>query len=171
MNLKKIMFYLFGVISVFFSGCETMDRLGVAKPTAQIKTLEFEDVKLNSATLLFGIEVDNPYSLALPLTNLDYKLSSGGSQFLDGDAELQTIIPAKSKKTVSLPVNINYLDMLKTLKGISSAKIPYKADIGLHVETPVLGEIRLPIKKEGEIVLPKVSDIKLNPDFPNKFVQ
>ena len=150
------------VLAAFFlTGCEEVSRLlDLQKPTARIAGLSFEDVKLDSATLLFDIEVDNPYPVALPLTNLDYGLSSGVEPLLTGSAGLQTTVPAKSKKIVSLPASINYLDMLKALKGIRpGSKIPYKADLGLSVDTPALGLLRLPLKKEGQIVLPTASDI------------
>ena len=149
------------LVTFFFAGCETMNQvLSLQKPTARMMGLKFEDVKLDSATLLFDVEVDNPYPVALPLTNLDYGLSSGAKPFLTGSAELQTTVPAKSKKTVSLPASINYLDMLKALKGIRpGSKIPYKADLGLSVNAPALGLMKLPLKKEGEIVLPTASDV------------
>jgi LEA14-like dessication related protein len=158
--MKETMVWMMALASVFLGGCDTINALGLSKPTAQITGLKFEDVKLDSATLIFDIEVDNPYPVALPLMNLDYGLSSGAEPFLNGNAELQTTVPAKSKKIVSLPANINYLDMLKALKGIRpGSKIPYKADLGLSVDAPALGLIRLPLKKEGEIVLPTVSDV------------
>ena len=159
MNTKRYIVWITALVSVFFVGCETMQHaLSLTKPTARMTGLKFQDVKLDSATLLFDVEVDNPYSVALPLLNLDYDLSSGAQPFLAGSANLQTIVPAKSKKTVSLPANINYLDMLKALKGIrSGSKIPYKADMGLSVDAPALGLIRLPLKKEGEVALPTVS--------------
>jgi len=160
MKMRKNIIWIMALAPVFFAGCETISSLGIAKPAARMTDLKFENVKMDSATLLFDIEVDNPYSVALPLTNLDYGLASGAEPFLKGNADLQTTVPAKSKKTVSLPASINYLDMLKALKGIKpGSKIPYQADLGLSVDAPVLGLIRLPLKKEGEIVLPAVSDI------------
>ena len=160
MKTKRYIVWTVALVHAFFAGCDAMDALGLSKPTARMTGLKFQDVKLDSATLLFDVEVDNPYSVALPLMNLDYGLSSGAEPFLTGNAELQTTVPAKSKKTVSLPANINYLDMLKALKGIRpGSKIPYKADLGLSVDAPALGLMRLPLKKEGEIVLPTVSDV------------
>ena len=158
---KRYFVWSIVLMTFFLTGCETMNNLlNLQKPTAKMKGLKFENVKMNSATLLFDVEVNNPYSVALPLTNIDYGLSSGTEPLINGEAELQTTIPAKSKKTVSLPANINYLDMLKALKGIRpGSKIPYKADLGLSVDAPALGLIRLPLKKEGEIVLPTASDV------------
>ena len=136
--------------------------MSLTKPTVRMTGLKFQEVKLDSVTLLFDVEVDNPYSVALPLLNLDYVLSSSAEPFLTGSADLQTTVPAKSQKTVSLPAKINYLEMLKALKGIGpGTKIPYKANVGLSVDAPALGVIRLPLKKEGEVTLPTVSDTSM----------
>ena len=163
MNKKRYIVWIAVLLSVFFVGCETMQHaLSLAKPTARMTGLNFQDVNLDSATLLFDVEVDNPYSVPLPLLNLDYDLSSGAQPFLTGSADLQTTVPAKSKKTVSLPAKINYLDMLKALKGIRpGSKIPYEADLGLSVDAPALGLIRLPLKKQGQVDLPTVSDTNI----------
>lgn len=46
---------------------------------------------------------------------------------------------------------------LRALKNVElGSKIPYKADVGLSVDTPALGMLRLPLKKEGEVVIPTV---------------
>jgi LEA14-like dessication related protein len=163
MTWQRYFVWAMVLVTFFLTSCETMNQvLNLQKPAARITDLKFENVMLDSATLLFDVEVDNPYPVALPLMNLDYGLSSGTEPFLKGNAELQTTVPAKSKKTVSLPANINYLDMLKALKGIRpGSKIPYKADLGLSVNAPALGLMRLPLKKEGEIVLPTVSDVNV----------
>ena len=161
MTRQRYFVWIMVLVTFFLTSCETMNHaLNLKKPTARMTGLKFENVMLDSATLLFDVEVDNPYPVALPLTNLDYGLSSGAEPFLTGRAELQTTVPAKSKKIVSLPANIKYLDMLKALKGIRpGSKIPYKADLGLSVDVPALGLMRLPMKKEGDIVLPTVSDV------------
>ena len=145
-------------VLIMFTGCESVQQaLNLSKPTARITGLSFQDVQLNSATLLFDVEVDNPYPVALPLMNLDYDLSTGSAAFLAGRADLQTTIPAKSSKTISLPAKINYIEMLRALKNVKlGSKIPYKADVGLSVDTPALGLLRLPLKKEGEVVIPTV---------------
>ena len=102
-------------------------------------------------------------SVALPLTNFDYTLSSRAEKFLSGSANSQTTVPAKSKKIVSLPARINYIGMLKALKAARpGSKIPYGAELGLSVDTPALGLIRLPLKKEGELVLPSISGTDIN---------
>jgi LEA14-like dessication related protein len=162
MKTGQTIIWMMALASIFFAGCETINSIGIAKPTAKMTGLKFADAKLDSATLLFDIEVDNPYPVALPLLNLEYGLSSGAEPFLNGSADLQTTVPAKSKKTVTLPAKINYLEMFKALKGIKpGSKIPYKADVGLSVDAPAVGTLRLPMNKEGEVTLPKVSDVNV----------
>jgi len=148
------------LLSIFFGGCETIDDfLGNEKPSATIKGLKFEDITLDSATLAFDVELKNPYSSALPLTNLDYGLTSDEKSLLSGSAELQSTIPANSTKTISLPAKINYLDLIRAFKGIRpGSKIPYKANLGLSVDTPVLGSMRLPLDKQGELTVPTIPE-------------
>jgi LEA14-like dessication related protein len=166
MTVKQYL-YLFITLVLLVTcvmGCETIQEgLNLRKPTARLTGLKFEEVKLDSATLVFDVEIDNHYPVALPLTNFDYTLSSNAEQFLSGSAKSQTAVPAKSKKTVSLPAKIDYMGMLKALKGVRpGSKIPYGAEMGLSVDTPALGLVRLPLKKEGELVLPSISGTDIN---------
>jgi LEA14-like dessication related protein len=163
MVAKRYLISALPLIIAFLAGCETIqETLNLRKPTARLTGLKFEEVKLESATLLFDVEIDNHYPVALPLTNFDYTLSTSAEKFLSGNANSQTTVPAKSKKVVSLPAKINYMGMLKALKGIRpGSKIPYAAELGLSVDTPALGLIRLPLKKEGELVLPTVSGTEI----------
>ena len=159
MIAKRYLFFIWVSMTVCVAGCETIqESLNLRKPTARLTGLKIEDVKLDSATLLFDVEIDNHYPVALPLSNFDYSLSSGAEQFLSGSAKSQGAVPAKSSTTVSLPATINYIEMLKALKGVRpGSKIPYGAELGLSVDTPALGVIRLPLRKEGELVLPSIS--------------
>jgi len=160
---KRIAIVAALLVPALSTGCATIQQaLERNRPIAKLTGLRFEDVKLDSATLLFDVEIDNHYPVALPLTNFDYIVSSRAEQFLSGSAKSQTTIPAKSKKTVSLPATINYIGMLKALKGVRpGSKIPYGAELGLSVDAPALGVIRLPLKKEGELVLPTVAGTEI----------
>jgi LEA14-like dessication related protein len=160
-GIRRHRICVFISLALICAGCKTMqETLSLKRPTARLTGLKFEDVKLDSATLLFDVEIDNHYPVALPLTNFDYTLSSRGEKFLLGSVNSQAIVPAESKKTIALPAKINYVQMLKALRGIKpGSRIPYKADLDLSVDTPALGSLKLPLRKEGELVLPNVSDI------------
>ena len=161
--MKRYLFLMMFLLIVCAAGCETIQKsLNLRKPTARLTDLKIEDVKLDSATLLFNVEIENHYPVALPLTNFDYSLSSSEGKFLSGNVESQATVPTKSSRTVSLPATINYIEMLKALKGVRpGSTIPYGAELGLSVNTPGLGVIRLPLKKEGELVLPSITGIDM----------
>ncbi len=150
------------VLSISVTGCQTVtDVLGGKKPTASLEGLKFSDIDLKSATMLFDVKLNNPYDAALPLLNLDYDVQSGENQLFSGKADIQSTIPANESKTISLPVKLNYLDLARAFKNVRpGSKIPYKAVLGLKVDTPVLGSIRLPINKSDELQVPSIP--KLN---------
>lgn len=140
------------------AGCDSVQQaLQLQRPTASLKGLSFEEISLTSATLLFDVEIKNPYPAALPLLNMEYGLTSGTRPLLSGRADLATTIPAKDSRTVTLPVKVTYLDLIEAFKGLRpGATIPYRADLGLSVDAPVLGQLALPLKKEGELAVPSI---------------
>jgi LEA14-like dessication related protein len=149
-------------LTIILSGCDTVQQalLGAKKPTASLQGVSFGDVSTSSATLLFDVQVDNPYSVDLPLLNMDYAVASGANKLFTGKADVQSAIPANGKKTISLPASISYLDLAKAFVGVKpGSSIPYNADLGLSFNTPVLGNIRLPLNKKGQLAVPNIPDL------------
>ena len=154
MVTKGYLIFAFSLMIGFFAGCETMHEvLNLKKPTAQLVGLKFEEVKLDYTTLVFDVEIDNHYPVNLPLTNFDYSLSTGAEKFLTGDANSQTTVPKKSKKTVSLPAKINYIEMLKAQEALSEETITVTAGGGA-VTVVMTGQQRV----ESISIAPEVVD-------------
>lgn len=127
----------------------------IEKPSAHITGVKIQDVSLTDATMLFDVKVDNPYSVPLPMSNVDYALSSQGQPFLTGKADIQGVVPARGSKILGVPVRISYLQLINVVKGARpGATIPYKADLGLSVDAPVWGALRIPMSKNGELSIP-----------------
>ncbi len=162
-RLLLVSLLLAGLVLATSSGCGALESaLKLDRPSARIAGAALKDITLNSATLLFDVEVDNPYSVPLPLVNLDYALASREEAFLSGKADLQGTVPAKGKKTVSLPAELRYVELLKALKDVRpGAVVPYKADLGLSVDAPAVGPLRLPLKKEGELPVPAAPGVEV----------
>ncbi len=153
MRMKIIVrFMLFAGVVSLIAGCE--------KPTAQVVNIKMGRVSVQSATLIFDVEVHNPYSVSLPLVGADYALSTEGQKFMDGKADIQSIIPAGESKVVELPVRIGFLELFQTVKGVrGKSEIPYTADLGFFVKPPVLGKLRLPVQRQGTLKLPSKQDL------------
>ncbi len=147
------------VLAILSGGCESAQRMFEArKPTARLMGLAFGDVNLDSATLLFDVEIRNPYSVALPVTGLDYGVTVEGGKFLSGQTDIAAAVPAQSTQVVSLPTTVSYADVLKAAKGVRpGGTIAYTARADMAVDAPILGPIRLPLSREAEITLPTTS--------------
>jgi SAM-dependent methyltransferase/LEA14-like dessication related protein len=150
------------LIAALFSGCETSREVQhVDKPTARMVSLRFQDVKLGYASLLFYVEIDNPYPADLPLVRLRYSLTSGGNTFLTATALDSVAVQPNRKEVVSLPDEVIYARLLKSLNSKPGSTIPYKAILRLFVDAPNLGLIELSSEKEGWLVLPNAPEINV----------
>jgi len=145
-------------------GCGVVaDILSVQRPTASIVGVRLADIGLQAATMVFDVEVTNPYSVPLPLVNLDYGVASEGASFLSGKAAMQGAVPAGGSKTVSLPAKVVYLELLKVLKGVKPGSVvPYTATLGLSVDAPAVGPLRLPLSKSGRLPVPAAPEVKVS---------
>ncbi len=144
------------------AGCDLLRSLGATTPTARLTGIRFSDFSLASLTLLFDVDVRNPYQVALPLVNIDYAIASGGQRFLTGEAPLQGAIPAGGSQVVTLPASIVFVEMLRILQGVApGAVVPYHTSLGLSVNAPAVGTLRLPIEKDGQLPVPAVPDVDI----------
>ncbi|MBN2211058.1 MAG: LEA type 2 family protein [Sedimentisphaerales bacterium] len=144
------------------TGCASLQKaLNLEKPRAHLRGVHFDKITLSAVTLLFDVEIENRYALDLPLLNMDYDITSRGEPFLAGQADIQSTIPAKETRTVSLPATIHYADFTRAIKGIKpGSMVPYRADVGVSVDAPMIGRLRLPLKKEGQLTIPTLADLK-----------
>jgi len=151
-------------LALGLGGCAAMeDLLGARRPSARVVGVRLDNISLKSATMVFDVELANPYSTPLPLVNVDYRLASGGTPFLSGEAELQGTVPAGGKKTVALPAEVRYAGLLEALRQVKpGAVIPYQAELGLSVDAPGVGPQRLPLRKAGQLPVPSVPKIELS---------
>jgi LEA14-like dessication related protein len=139
-------------------GCGDVGAL-FARPDARISKVDVGSVTTRATQLVFDVDVTNPYQAALPLANVDYALSTDGTKFLSGQADLQGSIPADSTRTVQLPIDVPYVEVYQAVRGaMGKSEIRYLAELGLSVDAPVVGRLRLPTSKEGQIKLPTASD-------------
>lgn len=162
-STRRVAVSCFVLLVLGMAGCGAVQSiLDLEKPTARIAGVGIADINLESATLTFEVEVSNPYPVPLPLVNVDYGLASGGTRFLAGQAQLQGAVPARGKKTVSVPATIVYTQLLAALKGVRPGSVlPYKADLGFSVDSKIAGPLRLPLHMEGELPIPTVPQVEV----------
>jgi LEA14-like dessication related protein len=93
-----------------------------AQSGVQVAGVKVENISLTDATMLFDVQVDNPYSVPLPMSNVDYAVASQGQPFASGKADVQGTVPAGGSKTVGVPVKISYVELMKVVKGAAPGR-------------------------------------------------
>ncbi len=143
-------------------GCETARNLLGDTPTAKIVGASLKDLDLNGVTLGFDVDVTNPYTVGLPVAALDLALASQGTKFLDANSADQGVVPANGRKTFPMTAKVPFAGLLDVLKSVKPGSIvPYTADLGVAVDAPVAGRMRLPVRHEGELPVPTVPDVSV----------
>ncbi|QNN24818.1 LEA type 2 family protein [Planctomycetales bacterium ZRK34] len=144
-------------------GCETVQSVlnNSPKPGASVAGVRLADLSLQKVDLLFDVDVSNPYSVPLPLTNLNYALASGGNEFLSGKADVAGSVPAGGSKRVTVPATVTFVSLANTLGAVKPGSVlPYDAKMNLSVDAP-LGPVSLPIRKSGQLPVPAVPKVEL----------
>ena len=146
------------------AGCQSLQDIigGAPKPTAHVIGASIRGLSLENIVLLFDVEIENPYAASLPLIDLGYSLTSGGSKFLEGTVKPTGSIPARGKQVIQLPATVPFSSLFATLKGVKpGAIVPYTADFRIGVNAPVLGRLDIPLSKSGELPVPAVPQVEL----------
>lgn len=151
---------------LFTTGCDSaqlMDVLNqIDKPTASIAGASLSNLSLDGVTIDFDVDVHNPYAFALPLVGMGYELGSGGKQLVAGEIDSPGAVPARGKRTVSVPVALRFADVMNILGGVKPGSIlPYEAALNLRADAPGIGPLTLPLRHSGQAPIPAVPQVTL----------
>ncbi|MFP4106172.1 MAG: LEA type 2 family protein [Phycisphaerae bacterium] len=143
-------------------GCNTLTDLLGGQPTAKLTGARLADADLQAADLVLDLEVTNPYAAAIPLADVDYDLSSSGKQLLSGTSDLGASIPARSSKTLQVPVRLVYADLLSALSVVTPGQLmPYEAAVALKIPMPAGGSVPFNLRREGKLPIPTAPGVQV----------
>src|SRR4051794_5509442 len=87
-------------LALLTAGCGSVQR-----PTASFRTMSIADVSPRGFVMNVDVDVANPNSVALPLTNVDYGVSLAGVRVVDGGkVKPDASIPANGHSTITIPI-------------------------------------------------------------------
>lgn len=162
--MKRLTFSCLVLLLMLLPGCQTMQAMlgDMEKPTVALEGVRYGALSLDKADMLFDVKVSNPYSVALPVSDIGYGLSTSGSSVVSGQAKLSESIPAKGSRTITLPISLVFADLLKAGGQVRAGQLlPYQADLKLSVDAPVVGTLALPMRKTGKVPVPAVPEVTL----------
>ena len=146
--MKKILLLL---CSILLSGCS----LFVAEPRVKVSDLSVVGVGAEGVDLEFLIAVTNPNSFPLTLKGYTYDVRIMALPLTKGGLRERIEFPGEETTDVRLPFRVAYRDIWEILKrNPDPAKIPYRLDGGLEVETP-LGVTTVPVTTGGNFAVPE----------------
>jgi len=140
--------------------CQGCGGGGEVRPSAKLVGIHFGELDRAALELVFDVEIANPYSTEMPLTNMTYNLSSKTTKLVTGSAKPNTAIAVGAKEKVALPVRVHYGEILRTLKNVEpGSQIPYSAELVLSVDAGQAGELEVPLRRNGIVTLPLISGV------------
>lgn len=148
------------------TGCQQLGEVltSAKRPSVRVANVALSNLSLEAVTLAIDLEVGNPYSVALPLLGVDYSLASRGTQFLSGEGTegAGRSIPAGGKGIYPVTTRIPFADLLTVLSSVKpGAVIPYDANLGLAVDAPAIGRLRIPVSHSDELPIPTVPKVSV----------
>lgn len=152
------------LVAALLPGCETVKTVveTAPKPSARIVGANLRNLTFEKVDLVFDVEVSNPYAVALPLAGLAYSISSGERAIVRGNVKPSGSIPARGSQIIQLPALVNFAAVTKVLGGVRPGSVlPYRADLTLSVNAPVLGPVDLPLSDSGDLPIPAMPQISL----------
>jgi LEA14-like dessication related protein len=158
---KRLAFAIVTSVCVVAGGCSS-----VQKPSAALKSADIGSVAADGFTVNFDLDVANPNSFDLPLTEADYGLSLGGVRLVTNTLKPEGSIPAGGSKGVTIPVRLTFEDLLKAEKAIRTGggDVPYEFDGALGFSSGGAGgalaslgvPTKIPLRYSGTLPIRKV---------------
>lgn len=146
-----------------FSCSRVREAVDIRKPEANIRSVRISELTFDSANLVFVVAVNNPNNVSIRLNRFDYSLDINGREFMKGDQNQQTTIAANGETSVDIPLTIAYDKLYSTYRSLAGQdSTSYRAEIGMYLDVPVLGDIRVPVSREGYIPLVRAPQVNIN---------
>jgi len=141
------------VLCLSLSSCAGFGR-AVEKPRVRVLGVEVTHVSLESADLVFDLEVENHNRFSFVLETVEYRVRINDEPLLDGRQDLRAEIAAHGASAVELPVTLRFTDIvrvLRTLKGERQAGYDLDAVLGFSI--PIVGRLSIPVRQKGDVSL------------------
>ncbi len=162
------------IVIINFNSCSLLESIlnqnKIQKPEVQFTNVKIAGLSFDKVDLLFDIKIANPNSVDIDLAGFDYELLVNQKSVISGQQKDQVKIKTKGENTIQFPVSLKFLDIYKTITGLKNKnKSKYQIKCGLKFDLPILGDIRIPISKSGDIPHFKLPKININSINPDKF--
>jgi LEA14-like dessication related protein len=165
-TIRGFLIVILIVSSVFMSACSVLQSLtGAAQiqpPQVSFTKAELTGLSFDQADLMFNLNIRNPNRLGVKLAGFDYDFLIDGTSFLKGKQDNQIQIPALGENTIQIPLSLNFANIYQTVQNLRDThRSAYQINCGFAFDVPVLGAVRVPVSKGGDVPMLKRPKINI----------
>ncbi len=148
--LSTLLLWFVGYSVVCSVGCSSMGKL-IKEPKVKLANLRLENTDAVGATLVFGIQVENPNNVALSVDEVIYDLEVAGKSLSSGKLSDGAKVAANETAIIEVPIAVKYTDLFSSvMQLLKSQSTPY------HIKGSArMGLFKLPFDKQGELKIEK----------------
>jgi len=192
MTFQKYISVILLVCTLFIlNGCAALEDFSnsIQKPKLSVENVRISDFNFEEMELTYDIKVDNPNALSVQMLAYDYNLDVNENTLVTGDQKKELAIEASGASTFQVPMRLNFADVFRSVQSLrDSDEVSYSFLSNLTFDLPIVGQTKVPVRKDGSIPLlkrPKISledfsvsginlssadiNLKLRFDNPNAF--
>lgn len=154
MVLKPILAFaglslILGALACGHSGCSSMMQTLLKEPKISFASVGVRDVQTDGATLVIGLNVENPNGISVTVDRLKYALELGGKPIATSEIEKVATIAPHATTKVDVPVPFQYNQVFSSLldligKGTAAYKVTGEVAVGIFT---------LPFNHTGDVKL------------------
>lgn len=157
MSLSRFQNFLFKVIAiatcvggaVAIVDCSSFAKQLIKEPKVELARVGLKDVGLNGATILIGVQVENPNPFDLKIDALKYDLELGGKLLSSGEIPNALKVSGRSTEIVDISVPVKFQDLFSSVMDFLQ-----KSSTTYHVKGEARsGLLKVPFDKTGEVKL------------------
>ena len=126
------------------SGCALL-RADLSPPQATLVAVELTDIGVRSQRFRLVFDLDNPNDVALPVSELGYRVVLAGNEFAEGRSEGAFRLPARGRERVRLSVStdlLRSLDQLQSLVSAGGREVEYELEGRVFLDMPMRPSLR-----------------------------
>ncbi len=124
-------------------------------PELSVESLQIKSLNLLGADLQLNVKIANPNAIAFIIKAMNYQLEINNNQWLTGESDNNTQIPAKDKSHLTFPISLNFLQLGQSVKQLlnNEQAVDYKftGNLDLASSIPLLKQVTIPFDQSGRI--------------------
>ncbi|MFK7161808.1 LEA type 2 family protein [Marinospirillum sp. MEB164] len=148
---------------LMLTGCSFLKDTGAwQEPEVRVEQVRLTGLNFERAQFAAHFAVTNPNAYAIHLGALDYRLDVAEAQLVAGRQVQGQRLAAGQTQTVTLPFEVEFAQLLHLADTWQEAtRIPYRLEAGMRFELPLVGDLRVPVRHQGEIPRPRLPQVRL----------